>query len=349
MDISLTHHWDNIDPEDWNSLCSKGPTNTVFQTYQWHAAWLEEFGKDNTLFLIQVKEDGKLIGLAPLVIIPKFALRILKFIGTGHSDYCDFIYDKADTKALKEIFKYLRTKMDDWDAMALDHIPEGSETVRVINACCRDAGFSVTLYSKLPCPVFIFDQNKNNIKELANKKRLHNYYQYFEKKGEYQVLNSNTEGGITPFLEQFFEQHIQRCKTTDHQSLFWDERNQRFYKNLVKYLCPNHWLNFTVVQSQGQAIAFHFGLVYGRKFICYKPSFDHRLSKFSPGQVLLRELFIYSMGNGCEEFDFSIGDEDYKRRFTNKIRMNLSFKVFKTKKDYWLNQVMNLPKMLGLK
>jgi CelD/BcsL family acetyltransferase involved in cellulose biosynthesis len=346
MEISLEHNLGNIDPEDWNRLCFKGPTNTIFQTYQWHAAWLEEFGKDNKLFLVQVKENGKLIGLAPLGVIKKGPLRILKFIGTGHSDYCDFIYDKADTNALKEILKFLKTRMNDWDAMALDHIPEGSETVRVIDAFCRDTGLLVTLYSKLPCPVFIFDPHKGNAEELTNKKRLRDYFQYFQEKGGYQVLHANTAGDITPFLEQFFEQHIQRCKTTDHQSLFGDERNQRFYKGLVKYLCPNQWLNFTVVQSQGNPIAFHFGLIYGRKFICYKPSFDHRLSKFSPGQVLLRELFIYSIGKKCEEFDFSIGDEDYKRRFTNKIRMNFSFKVFKTKKDYWLNQVMNLPKML---
>ena len=33
---------------------------------------------------------------------------------------------KTNTEILREIFKFLKTRVDDWDAMALDYIPEGS-------------------------------------------------------------------------------------------------------------------------------------------------------------------------------------------------------------------------------
>ncbi len=349
MDLSLEHNWRNIDPQEWNALSARGGTDTVFQTHQWHAAWLEEFGKDAGLFIIQVRDNGRLTAIAPLMIVRKGALRILKFIGTGHSDYCDFIYDKTNTKVLREIFKFLSTRKNDWDAMALDNIPQESPTAGIINSLSADAGFWASLYSKYPCPVIIFDSDKNSVEKLTNKKSLQRHYQYFRKKGEYEVLHLKTAEEITPFLEQFFEQHIQRCKKTDHQSLFWDERNQRFYKNLVRGLCPHQWVNFTAVQSQGASIAFHFGLTYGQRFIWYKPSFEALLSKHSPGEVLLRELLIYAGSQGFKEFDFSIGDEAFKKRFAGHTRQSHSFKIFKSKRDYLAHQGLKLMKALTLR
>jgi len=349
MEAFLEHSWETIDPQTWNRLCLQGATNTVFQTYQWHAAWLEEFGKydGNKIFLVQVNDNGRLIGLAPLMIVKKGSLRILKFIGTGHSDYCDFIYDKTNTAILSEIFKFLSARKSEWDAMALDNIPRESPTAGMINELSLMCGFWPSLYSKHPCPVIIFDPAKELVEELISKKSLNRHYQYFQKKGGYQVLHLKTADKIMPFLEQFFQQHIQRRKAARHQSLFAKEHHQQFYKNLVKSLCPNQWLNFTVLQSQEQCIAFHFGLTYNQRFIWYKPSFDTLLSKYSPGEVLLRELLIYAQGHDFKEFDFSIGDEPFKKRFANHTRQNDSFKIFKSKQDYWVHRGIKLLKSVN--
>ena len=333
MQVSLHHQWDSIDAEAWDALCLRSVTNTVFQSWAWHSAWFKEFGDQSRLYLVSVKENGQLIGLAPLCIILKGPLRILKFIGTGHSDYSDFIYSKDKAQVVGEIFKFLKTRGTDWDAMALDYIPESSPTVRSLPIVCKEAGLCPSLYSELPCPVFLIDRDKGNLKELINKKKLKQDHHSFQDKGEYEVLHLKSNEAIMSYLDLFFSQHKERCKAVGRQSLFERDCNQQFYKNLVMDLCPRQWLNFTILRSAGKTIAFHFGFTYNRSFICYKPSFDGRFSKYSPGQVLLRELFLFCADKEFDVFDFTTGDEEYKQRFTNAQRKNCSFKVFKSRRD----------------
>ena len=40
---------------------------------------------------------------------------------------------------------------------------------------------------------------------------------------------------------------------------------------------------------------------------------DGEVSRFGPGAAHLRELLRYAIGRGCTRFDFTIGDEPYKR------------------------------------
>ena len=40
---------------------------------------------------------------------------------------------------------------------------------------------------------------------------------------------------------------------------------------------------------------------------------DGEVSRFGPGAAHLRELLRYAIARGCARFDFTIGDEPYKR------------------------------------
>ena len=42
---------------------------------------------------------------------------------------------------------------------------------------------------------------------------------------------------------------------------------------------------------------------------------DGEVSRFGPGAVHLQEILKYAIGRGCVEFDFTIGDESYKREW----------------------------------
>ncbi|HEY3417878.1 MAG TPA: GNAT family N-acetyltransferase, partial [Armatimonadota bacterium] len=63
------------------------------------------------------------------------------------------------------------------------------------------------------------------------------------------------------------------------------------------------------------------------KFVHYKPTFDVDYWDCSPGDVLLRYLFQYAQDSDVREFDFTIGDEHYKRRFTNRIKDNCALHI----------------------
>jgi CelD/BcsL family acetyltransferase involved in cellulose biosynthesis len=70
--------------------------------------------------------------------------------------------------------------------------------------------------------------------------------------------------------------------------------------------------------------------------IWYKPSFDITHAAHSPGLVLMRHLIDYAVGHDRRELDFTVGDEPFKRRFTNLTRKTVSLLVFRDSSRYLL-------------
>jgi len=57
-------------------------------------------------------------------------------------------------------------------------------------------------------------------------------------------------------------------------------------------------------------------------------AFDVDFFDLSPGQVLLRNLFLYAQEKGIREFDFTVGDETYKSRYANHTRRNYALVLY---------------------
>ena len=60
--------------------------------------------------------------------------------------------------------------------------------------------------------------------------------------------------------------------------------------------------------------AVNYGLTFrGRYYHVLASYTDHEMSKYGPGAAHLHDLMGYAIGRGCDTFDFTIGDERYKR------------------------------------
>jgi CelD/BcsL family acetyltransferase involved in cellulose biosynthesis len=86
---------------------------------------------------------------------------------------------------------------------------------------------------------------------------------------------------------------------------------------------------FSVITLDGHPVAFHYGFLYGRGLLWYKPSFSNQHAQLSPGKVLIAELFKYCHAHALAEFDFTIGEDAYKEHFTNVKRYNIKFQTFR--------------------
>ena len=84
-----------------------------------------------------------------------------------------------------------------------------------------------------------------------------------------------------------------------------------------------------MAELDGQPIAFHYGFNYAGSLIWYKPTFDVAQAKHSPGLVMLDHLIGYALDHRLRELDFTLGDEAFKRRFTNHVRQNVSVQIFR--------------------
>ena len=62
--------------------------------------------------------------------------------------------------------------------------------------------------------------------------------------------------------------------------------------------------------------AINLGLTFGDCYYHILASYDDGdVARFGPGAAHLRELMRYAIGRGCKRFDFTVGDEPYKREW----------------------------------
>jgi CelD/BcsL family acetyltransferase involved in cellulose biosynthesis len=326
--------------EAWNRLVTQNETNTLFLTHEWFTSWYKTFADKNDLCLLVVYEDKKPIGFAPLVTSKHDnKQRTIYLAGYSNADYLDFVTPTDKKASISLILNYLVEKFDDWNSILLHNIPCESSTTSHLVEACKQLKLPYLQSNTTNCPYLQIEGQHREINKLINKYRNKRPLNYFRRQGElhYRLL---TEEDMNRHLPLFFSQHIKRWHNTPSPSLFNDPLNQQLYKNLAEQLHNTDWLHFSVVELDGEPISYHYGFDYGSKYYWYKPSFNIDYSSHSPGILLIRYLIQSALSHQRKELDFTIGDEAFKKRFTNSARQNTNLHIFRKKKTYWFHNAL---------
>lgn len=322
--------------EAWNALVSESETNTIFQTYQWMSSWEKVFGEQCEPWFFSVAEPSGIIGVAPLMMQPGLmGERIIRFWGDGKADYCDFLIKGEKLRALEAICHALFAAREHWDFIELNNIPGESSTAAIVQGICQCAGFRVLQRDLYPSPTLLIKGHEEEAQAIFNKAGLRRRQNYFQRSGRL-TYKHLTGTAVLPYLEGFFEQHIARWAGSSSPSLFLNERNREFYRELALALADKDWLLLSVVELDGRPLTMHYGFDFNERLLWYKPSFDRFHAKHSPGLVLLRHLIGYALDRKRIEFDFTIGDEPFKSRFANCVRKTVSVQIFQDPVRYYL-------------
>lgn len=332
----------------WNDLVWRSDTSTIFQTYEWMTSWWKVFGGGRELLLIAVFYQDRLIGLAPLM--QEFVdgtPATLAFIGEGNADYCDFLLTEPRLPALQWILITLADRRDSWHEVRLNNLPGHSFTAKHLAELCAEIDLFSLTRARIECPALVFGDAATAAKSIQRRQSLKRPLHYFRSQGQIEFIELTTQDQVLAQLEPFFEQHTARWRGSTTSSLFMNTRNREFYRELVARLFPTGWLVFSMVTLNGQALAYHFGFDYGHRYYWYKPSYNTDFSKHSPGSLLLRFLLLRAVERQCVEFDFTIGNEAFKHRYSNTMRRNLSVAIYPQQHTYaWKRLLLLVRRML---
>jgi CelD/BcsL family acetyltransferase involved in cellulose biosynthesis len=321
-----------LDERGWNALARLG-TNSVFQTFQWHRSWWHTYGGPYEPLFVTVSDGYNIQGVAPLYVEETAAgSRVVRFVGDGRADYCDLLAGD-DVNTVAAMVRGLRD-YGNWDIVDLGSIPSQSPSVAMLKSLCKDAGFRVMVHDQFVCPTLLVRGHERAVQRILDKPSLRRRQNYFERIGRLGFRDLTSASEIEPYLDTFFDQHTARWSRTSTPSLFREAANRTFYRDLMSRLDGTRWLLFSLVEFNDQPIAFHYGFDYNDTLIWYKPSFDPALAARSPGLVLVRHLIRRVLEDGRRELDFTIGDEPFKRRFTNIVRKTVNVQIFRSPAHY---------------
>jgi len=309
---------------EWNGIWSKSIC-TVFSSYAWAKASICTFGSGRQLFLPVVKNDDKVVGILPMC---KLETGELTFIGSPRSDYNDIVC--LDEYGNAVVMLAIQALIDGGQKCDFSNLPQSSKIKRWLAESDDNLlDCHLVLSKNAVCPRINLKKNPTIFAELLKKKSMRRNSNKLSRLGSLTFRHISNRCEIQEHLPQFYQQHINRRLMSGDRSLFLNHDSQDFYDNLVCSLDSQSILRFGVVELDSRPIAYHFGFQSNGVFYWYKPTFDIDYWEFSPGEVLLRFLLEYSVENGIQVFDFTVGNETFKSRFANDLQQNFSIKLYK--------------------
>jgi CelD/BcsL family acetyltransferase involved in cellulose biosynthesis len=314
--------FDALKPE-WRQLADACPYATVFQTYEWNAAWWRHFGRGRLPHIVTLRDAaGGLVGLAPLMTSYWYAgpLRRLAFIGTGGSDYLDILARPGQEARVAEALYVHLAGWNGWHVADLQQLREDSlcRQYPPANLFCYDA-------VQEPCPYLPIETDWVSVLNALGKKTRYNigyYSRSLEKLHEVEFGWANAED-LDSELDCLFELHQRRWNKRWLPGVFGTKRVQAFHRDVARALLERDWLRLYYLRLDGSTEASLYCFSYGDRACYYQGGFEPSLAKLSLGTVLTARAIQTAADDGKRVFDFLRGDEPYKAKWTGLSRRNV--------------------------
>jgi CelD/BcsL family acetyltransferase involved in cellulose biosynthesis len=316
----------DLQPE-WDDLFRRSHGASIFQTWEWVSTCWKYFGRRKQLAIVSVRDGDRLVGLAPLETARMYGLplRRLQSIGTGSSDYLDFLIDADSTEGvLREICRWMVANRHRWDLVDLQNLSESSSTRRLWDDSREGSELTVSIFAQEQCPYLPLADTWEETASLFGKKMRYNL-RYYERlmSREFRVqLGSLDSHEIDEGMDAFFSLHAKRWRRRWLPGMLVGASRQGFHRE-VAWLCHKRgWLRLHGLRLDGRLQAALYCFACKGKAYYYLGGFEPKLSRFSLGTVLTGFAIRDAIECGCSEFDFLRGDEAYKSRWTSEHRAN---------------------------
>ncbi len=280
----------------------------------WMQTWWEVFRSDYELFVRSIYKDGRLLGIAPLMIKSGEAFLI------GSPDVCDYLdfITPAANKDEEEFFRVL-----------LPYLKESGVEKLILNAQRPDAGVfkgHIAAEAEEPsCFVTRFSREDETFElNLASswddylagltKKQRHEVRRKLRRlqdetgSHDYRVLENAAEVGS--FIPEFIKLFMQNPEKEE----FLTSQREQYFRNLLVATAKKDLARFGLLDIDGQTVAAVLYFNYRGRVYLYNSGYNYAYREMSAG--LLSKLFCIrdSIERGRPIFDFLKGREVYKGR-----------------------------------
>ncbi len=116
-------------------------------------------------------------------------------------------------------------------------------------------------------------------------------------------------------LRLLIQWKIDRIRDTGATNFFRKLPLENFYRSISLRSNSKWSADLSSISIDGKLAALHLGFIMGDCYYYVLPAFDLTVRKLSPGSLLLANLIRWASNSGLTLFDFTIGSEEYKKRW----------------------------------
>ncbi len=297
---------------EWLALLEDSPTNTIFQTPQFLAAWWKTLGSGTLQVTVVRDSAGIMQGIAPLYLTKNAEGKSeLCFIGCVNvSDTLDIIvHQAATTEVYQALYAHL-TAQNQADQLYLCSLPEASQT----RAFLKDSFPQATETVQDVAPYILLPKTWEDYLASLERKQRHEVKRKWRRLDEvdhqFEVITEETAARTA--LDEFIALH----KTSSAAKReFWNEPHLVFFRELVPAMARAGWLKLFFLKIEGQRVASMLLFDYNNEYELYNSGFDPALYKeVGTGATLTAYTIKHAIEHGKQIYDFLRGGEEYKYR-----------------------------------
>jgi len=303
---------------EWNTLLHHSDTDTIFLTHEWQRTWWRFFSPGRELILLALREQGRLVGIAPLYRQKlEDGRTVIQLVGgTDISDYLNVIAlpDYRD-QVYQATFEFLTSELADWDEIDLHCIPAASP-YRPFHEAALKRKLTIQRWVEDVCPVIPLPATWDDYLAMLDKKQRHELRRKMRRAEREAVVSWYMTSDLELLqedVEAFFDLH--RRSTPGKEDFMSGPDMQKFFHEVARFSLAQGWLELSFLLVNGEKAATLFCFGYNNRTLAYNSGYDpQRFGRLSPGIVLLGYHVQDSIAKGRTAFDFLRGDEAYKYR-----------------------------------
>ena len=312
----------------WRQLDSEGD-GTVFQTYGWCAAWMRHVGVlagVQPVIVVGHKPCGEPLFLLPLAIGRTHGMRRLGWLAGDLCDYNGPLLAKSFSHTVavtrfpalwRAICRSIAAEADlRFDVVMLDKMPETvgeqANPFMALSVLPNPSGAYLT-HLGAEWESFYRDRRSSSTRrrDRTKLKRL-------EAMGAVVLTTPAEDTGIAAALDTLFAQKHQSFAHMGVADIFARPGYQAFFRDIATDPATRGMAHVSHLDVGATLAAANFGLMWRGRYYHILASYDGGpASRFGPGAAHLRGLMQYAIERGCTVFDFTIGDEPYKREWAD--------------------------------
>ncbi|MER8973841.1 MULTISPECIES: GNAT family N-acetyltransferase [unclassified Mesorhizobium] len=287
------------------------------QSAGWILNWATHTGADVVVATLRA-EDRPVFSLA-LEVTRSGAFRVARFMGGRHANGNFAAVDpqwlaNADSAAIRSMLAAIAKARRDIDLVALERLlPDLDGVANPLSALPHFSSPNLSLAAGL---VGGFDALLARVSGKRRRKKHRSQARKFEAVGSYRRIEARTADEVHMLLDAFFEMKEFRFRKMGIANVFGVAEVRAFFRSLFADALQEEDPSFVLhgLEVAGKLRAVTGSSRSGKRLICeFGAIAEDDLAHTSPGDFLFFENIQEACEAGFEIYDFSVGDEPYKR------------------------------------
>jgi CelD/BcsL family acetyltransferase involved in cellulose biosynthesis len=329
IEITVHHRLGDVERE-WRAF-ERSADCTAFQSFDWLAAWSHHIGplRRTQPAIVVGRQAGEVLFMLPLAVTPG-AVRRLTWLG---SDLCDYngpllaiaCASQLTPERFRDLWHEICQRLQS-DARTRHDLVELGKMPQRVGAQANP--FMALSTGLNPSNAYITDLfgTWNEFYEAkrssSTRRRDRTKLKRLGEIGEVRFVTPQDRSEIERSIDMLIEQKSRSFERMGVANMFARPGWCAFFAAVATDERTRDLVHVSRLDVGSGWAAINLGLKFRDTYYHVLASHDDgEASRFGPGVAHLRELLRYSIEHGLKHFDFTIGDERYKREWSDRTVM----------------------------